>query len=86
MSSVFNFFYLMMHIQMSLSTFELCHFINGNYGPIWLKFELIQNSMYVLITCKFKNQRTNGPVKAHLILGQAVSDKKMFENNCRIHV
>ena len=24
-------------------------------SPIWLKFELIQNIMYVLITCTFKN-------------------------------
>ena len=30
------------------------------------QFELIQNIMYVLIACKF-NQRTNGPVNAHLI-------------------
>ena len=28
-------------------------------GPIWLKIELIQNIMYVLITCKFKKYRIN---------------------------
>ena len=28
-------------------------------GPIWLKFELIQNTMYVLITCKFKKYQIN---------------------------
>ena len=28
-------------------------------GPIWLKIELIQNIMYVLITCKFKKYWIN---------------------------
>ena len=28
-------------------------------GPIWLKFELIQDIMYVLITCKFEKDRIN---------------------------
>ena len=28
-------------------------------GPIWLKFELIQDIMHVLITCKFEKDRIN---------------------------
>ena len=28
-------------------------------SPIWLKFDFIQNIMYVLITCKFKKYRIN---------------------------
>ena len=44
-------------------------------GQIWSKFEHIQDIMHVLITYQFKknqiiateNQRTNGPVNAHLI-------------------
>ena len=39
---------------------------------IWLKFKLIRDIMVVLVTCKYeedpiKNQRTLGPVNAHLI-------------------
>ena len=36
-------------------------------GRIWSNFELIQALIHVLITCKYENQRTNGPVNAHLI-------------------
>ena len=28
-------------------------------GPIWPKFELIQDIMHVLITCKFEKDRIN---------------------------
>ena len=39
-------------------------------GPIWPNFELVRDVMDVLVTCKYEedpiNQRTNGPVNAHL--------------------
>ena len=45
--------------------------ITGVGGGIWPNFELIQAFMHVLVTCKNEddqfNQRTNGPVNAHLI-------------------
>ena len=40
-------------------------------GKIWLKFELVRDIIDVLVTCKYEedpiNQRTIGPVNAHLI-------------------
>ena len=43
-------------------------------GWIWPNFELLRALMHVIITCKYEkdriNQRTNGPVNAHLSISQ----------------
>ena len=49
-------------------------------GRIWPNFELIQTLMHALIICKYEkdpiNQKTNGPVNAHLISGPRISTKR----------
>ena len=36
---------------------DTCNYVVG--GPIWPKFELVQDNMHVLVTYKFKMDRIN---------------------------
>ena len=33
------------------------HYKSMGNGPVWLKFKLVQDIMYVLVTCKYKKDR-----------------------------
>ena len=52
-------------------------------GPIWPNFKLVRDVMDVLVTCKYEedqiNQKTNGPVNAHLISEPIQNLDKMAE-------